>query len=104
MPHKKRYFWYEYFGLFVFPLAVTAALAYAAGIIAWVILIVWCVVGPLLESSAGFSYLWLTGRHLWVYERAPLFHRTTSYLIIPFWGFMGVVFWAVERFIATAIK
>jgi hypothetical protein len=104
MPHRKSYFWYEYFGLFCLPLLVTVALSYSAGWIAWVIFIVWCIIGPIFEACVGYTYLWLAGKHLWVYERAPLFNKTTSYLSILFWGFAGVVFWAVQRFVTIVLR
>ena len=104
MPHKKIFFWYEYIGLFILPLFVVAALAYVHGYTILVIFVSWIVLGPLLESFVGHTYLLLTGKHLWVYQKLPLFNKTTSYLAIPFWAFGGTVFYSVNEIVQLILR
>ncbi len=104
MPHKKKFFWYEYVGLFILPVFVVAALSYVHGRIIWTLFFIWLIAGPFFEALVGFTHLFLTGKHLWVYEKLPLFRRTTSYLSAPFWALAGTVFYAVERFISQVLK
>lgn len=98
---RKKYFWYEYLALFLLPLIAMVLMSYSIGsAIIWVFFI-FCIVGPLIEALAGYTILWMTGKHLWLYESHPIFNRTTSIISIPFWGFAGTVFYSIDRLIGS---
>lgn|GEM_PF-2829465 len=68
------------------------------------VFVIWCVIGPLLEAVVGYTYFNLTGGHLWVYEKCSIFNRTTSMLSIPFWGFAGATFYAVDKLVTLLLR
>ncbi len=79
-------------------------LYFAEGIKVLYVLLFWVVFGPLLEMLVGQTYLALTGRHLWIYEKLPISNRTTSWLSIPFWAFGGLGMWAINRVLDIYIR
>jgi len=94
---KKKYFWYDYFLLFVLPLISLGVLLITQGIVVIFIFLIWTVLGPLFEAMLGYAYIHATGKHLWLYEKFPIFNRTTSWLVVPFWAFCGLGIWAMYQ-------
>jgi hypothetical protein len=102
--NDKKYFWYDYLALFILP-GYTLYLLYrnVGGIVLWVFFF-WVVFGPILEFVVGKSYLNLKGKHLWVYEKLPLFNKTTSWLSIPYWAFAGLGIWAANQVLTQWLR
>jgi hypothetical protein len=98
---KKKYFWYEYIGLFLLPLFIVYLSFFAEGYLMVMVFFSFCVAGPLVEAIAGNVILHFSGKHLWLYEAHPLFNKTTSLVCVPFWGLAGTVFFSVDRLIAS---
>lgn len=80
---------YELFALF--PVGATAIISYWLGWQYLVVFVASALVGPLAEIAFGYYYHRLTGEKLWLYERLSV-EGYTSYLIMPAWGFAGVLF------------
>ncbi len=102
--YKKRYFWFDYIAIFLLP-AVTLILLYRAeGVHVLYIFLFWAFMGPFGESIIGRTYLKILGRHLWIYEKFPIASRTTSWLSVPFWAFVGLGIWATNQVINYYLK
>lgn len=102
--YKKKYFWYDYAAIFLLPAMAFALLYEAEGKKILYVFVFWVVFGPLLEILVGQTYLSLTGRHLWVYEKLTISNRTTSWLSVPFWAFGGLGMWALNRVLDIYFK
>lgn len=59
--------------------------------------VIFAVVGTILEWLIGFSYHMIVGQRLWTYHRFDIY-KHTSWLSIPVWGFIGVVFYLIAQF------
>jgi hypothetical protein len=68
------------------------------------VFLAWLILGPFLEATIGYTYLNITGKHLWIYERYGILNRTTSYLSAPFWAFAGLGTWALNELIKIWAK
>ncbi len=95
--------WAKYFFIFLIPTIGLINLCLYDGPKILVFFLVMCVIGPLSEATVGLTYLRVAGRHLWLYERLPLFNRTTSYLSILFWGFVSTGVYCVERVVSLLV-
>lgn len=101
---KKKLFFLEYTLIFLLPFFSAYLLYRIDGVRVLIIFLAWLILGPFLESMIGYTYLWITGRHLWLYERYPVFNRTTSLLSAPFWAFAGLGMWAFNELLKVWIK
>jgi hypothetical protein len=96
---KKKYFWFEYAAIFLIPTVVLSVMYLTQGKKILVLFFIFCLAGTLAEAVVGYTYLNMTGKHLWVYEKYPIFNRTTSLLSIPFWGFVSVAMYSIQKVI-----
>lgn len=96
---KRGFSWLEFILSFSLPGLALYYLYLQEGAIVLISYFIFCIIGPLAESLVGITYLKLSGEHLWIYERYPLFNRTTSFLSIPYWGFVGTGVLAIEKFL-----
>lgn len=101
---KKKLFFVEYFLIFLLPTASAYLLFKLDGIRVAVVFFSWLILGPFLEALVGYTYLGITKKHLWVYERYAILNRTTSYLSAPFWAFAGLGMWAFNELIRVYLK
>ncbi len=102
--YKKKYFWYEYLAVFMLPLVCLLLLYKSEGNVVISVFVFWSLCGIFLEAMVGMTYLRIRGKHLWVYEKYPLFNRTTSWLAVPFWAFVGSGTWAINRVMDSLVK
>lgn len=86
-----RYLWY-----IVFPLVLTLLFVHVSGGGLWVVFIVGCAVGTILEWLIGWSYHGVVGQRLWTYHRYSL-GGYTSVLSVPIWGMAAVLFALLGR-------
>lgn len=101
---KKKLFFVEFFLIFTVPIICGYFLySYDGGVVVLVFL-AWLLLGPLLEACLGYSYLNMTGKHLWIYEKYGKLNRTTSYLSAPFWAFAGLGVWSLNELIKIWAK
>lgn len=101
---RKKLFFLEFFLIFIIPLISAFVLYLNHGFIVILVFLAWLILGPFLEAILGHTFLNMTGKHLWVYERYTLFNRTTSYLSAPFWAFAGLGTWALNELIRIWAK
>lgn len=101
---KQKYFWYEYVAIFVIPMLVLAIMCWSFGLKMLLAYLLFCVIGPMAEIMVGMTYLKIFGKHLWVYEKFPVFNRTTSLLSIPFWGFVCIVMYMMQLLLFSVLK
>lgn len=101
---KKKYFWHEYVLLFVLPGLASAFLYVIDGVRVLIVFFTWFALGPFLEAMIGYTYLGVTKKHLWIYERFSMLNRTTSILSAPFWAFAGLGVWAFNELIRIYVK
>lgn len=57
---------------------------------------IFAIMGTLLEGIVGFAYHMVVGKRLWTYSLHSL-GGYTSFLAIPYWGFVGVLAWFIVR-------
>jgi hypothetical protein len=101
---KKKLFFVEYALVFLLPLGSAYFLYKLDGFRVIVVFFSWLVLGPFLEALVGYTYLGITNRHLWIYERYSILNRTTSYLSAPFWAFAGLGMWAFNELLKVWVK
>lgn len=101
---RKKLFFVEYLLIFVIPTACAALLYRVDGVRVLVVFFAWLILGPFLEAMIGITYLQMTGKHLWVYERYSIINRTSSWLSAPFWAFAGLGTWSLNEFIKIWVK
>lgn len=53
----------------------------------------------ILEWLVGFSYRVIMGENMWTYHRLELY-GFTSFLSLPLWGLIGVVFLLLTQILA----
>lgn len=61
--------------------------------------LIFAVIGTLLEGLVGFVYQMTVGHRLWSYHRYAI-AGYTSLLAIPYWGFVGVLAYALINLLA----
>src|SRR3989304_2691959 len=60
--------------------------------------LIFAIIGTLLEGLVGFVYQMTVGHRLWSYHRYAI-GGYTSLLAIPYWGFVGVLAYALINLI-----
>ena len=60
--------------------------------------LIFAIIGTLLEGLVGFVYQMTVGHRLWSYHRYAIGGYTTL-LAIPYWGFVGVLAYALINLI-----
>ncbi len=60
------------------------------------VLIIFSIVGTVLEWLVGFTYHQMVGVRLWTYHRYAI-TKYTSFLSIPLWGFFGIILWLLAK-------
>lgn len=101
---KKKLFFVEYCLIFLLPTASAYLLFRLDGFRVVLVFFSWLILGPFLEALVGYTYLSITQKHLWIYERYAIFNRTTSYLSAPFWAFAGLGMWAFNELIRIYLQ
>jgi hypothetical protein len=101
---KKKLFFAEFFLIFTVPLISSYFLYLYEGGVVILVFLEWFLLGPFLEAIIGYTYLNITGKHLWIYERYGILNRTTSYLSAPFWAFAGLGVWSLNELIKIWAK
>lgn len=82
-----------------FPLVLSATIVTILGTHYLLLFIASSIVGPIAEYAFGRYFLTITGTRLWQYEQFS-FGGHTSLLIVPAWGFAGVLFVLLSRLIS----
>jgi hypothetical protein len=54
-----------------------------------------CLVGTVGEGVVGWLIHLVTGNFLWIYPDSPF--TTTSFYVIPLWGFAGLIIYSIFR-------
>lgn len=66
---KKKLFFVEYSLVFLLPLLCAYLLYIVDGLRVIIVFFSWLILGPFLEALVGYTYLGITRKHLWIYER-----------------------------------
>jgi uncharacterized membrane protein len=95
---EHHYKFSRYVSLLVFPMLLVLLVIFKTDATTLYVFFSSALFGTLLEWLIGWSYYNIMGQRLWTYHRYTI-SKYTSLLSIPLWGFFGVVFWTVAKFI-----
>lgn len=94
----KRFRWSEYIALFLLPSLFLIWLIFNHGLVVLMFCLGTAVLGTLFEGLIGWAYHKTIASKFWEYKRLPIFGQGyTSWLALPFWGFVGVVFFLLMK-------
>jgi uncharacterized membrane protein len=88
---RKNFSLFRYLLFLSVPLACSALIIYERGRGYLTIFIISILLGTVSEWLLGYYYEKIVGHKLWVYKRGHI-NGYTSWLIMPVWGFTGVLF------------
>ncbi len=93
---EHHYTFSRYIFFLTFPLISTFLVVYYTGWTAFTVFVSFALIGTLGEWIVGWAYYHIVGQRLWTYHRFAI-TKNTSFLVIPLWGFAGILFWSVAR-------
>ena len=89
----------KYFLLLLFPLLAILFASFVEGLTILKVFVFFAIIGDVMEFLIGWAYDKVVGQRLWTYHKYSIF-RYTSFLSLPLWGILGIVFWLL----ANAVK
>lgn len=88
----------KYLFLLLFPMIGVLLLIGRQGLGIVSSFLIFAVIGASLETLIGFAYHKVVGQRLWTFHKFPIW-QYTSWLSLPIWGFIGLVFWLLAKII-----
>jgi len=86
----------KYLFLLVFPLLGLILLTGTSGLSIIADFLIFGILGTALEGIIGWAYHMIVGQRLWTFHKYSIY-QYTSWLSIPIWGFIGIVFYLLAQ-------
>jgi len=93
-----KFRWSEYIAMIILPILFILFLSFYFDIKILYMFLISSAVGFIAEGLTGFVYDKVLNKRLWTYNHLNI-KGYTSFLSIPLWGIVGVIFWFLSKLI-----